>query len=369
MKALYIGHYREGTGWGQAAIDYILALDSAGVDVVCRPIKLNDNNPEIPERVAELEAKPLGGSTHCIQHVLPHLMDYNGRFEKNIGLFVTETSTIKYTGWPQRLKQMDEIWVPCVDNFLSAMDGCPGANIKVIPHATDVSRFEEDWKPLEIPYAEDRHVFYFIGENIRRKRISALLQAYYKAFTANDNVMLVIKTSKAGFSARDVQEMMQETDKQVRDQLRMYPNHAYYPPVIFLTERLSEEDLMGLHTRGNTFCTTSFGEAWCIPAFDAMGFGNHVISSKTGGMEDFLQGYSRGYLAAGQYSPVFGADLVFQDMNTGHETWFYVDISNFAAYMRMIYLIENEKAEDETEHINQYSYESVGQKMKDALLA
>ena len=36
MKVLYFGHYKEGTGWAQAAIDYILALDSVGVDVVCR---------------------------------------------------------------------------------------------------------------------------------------------------------------------------------------------------------------------------------------------------------------------------------------------------------------------------------------------
>ncbi len=41
MKVLYIGCYRDHTGWGQAAIDYILAMDSVGIDVVCRPLKLN----------------------------------------------------------------------------------------------------------------------------------------------------------------------------------------------------------------------------------------------------------------------------------------------------------------------------------------
>ena len=34
MKVLYLGHYKEGTGWSQAAIDYILAMDSVGIDVV-----------------------------------------------------------------------------------------------------------------------------------------------------------------------------------------------------------------------------------------------------------------------------------------------------------------------------------------------
>ena len=135
MKVLYVGHYREGTGWSQAAIDYILALDAVGVDVVCRPIKLNNNQPELPERILQLENKPSAASTHCIQHVLPHHMEWNGSFEKNIGLFVTETQSINWSPWPARLKLMDEIWVPNVE----MVDICTRSGIKspitVVPHA------------------------------------------------------------------------------------------------------------------------------------------------------------------------------------------------------------------------------------------
>ena len=80
MKVLYIGCYREGTGWGQAAIDYILAMDSVGIDVVPRAVKLNNNQPELPQRILELESKDSSGSDVCIQHVLPHMMDYNSKF-------------------------------------------------------------------------------------------------------------------------------------------------------------------------------------------------------------------------------------------------------------------------------------------------
>ena len=47
MKVLYIGCYRDGTGWAKAAQNYILSLDTAGVEVVPRFIKLNDNNSEM----------------------------------------------------------------------------------------------------------------------------------------------------------------------------------------------------------------------------------------------------------------------------------------------------------------------------------
>ena len=75
MKVLYIGCYRDGTGWGQAATDYILAMDTAGIDVVPRPIKLNSNQIKVPDRIIELEKKDSSGCNICIQHILPHLME------------------------------------------------------------------------------------------------------------------------------------------------------------------------------------------------------------------------------------------------------------------------------------------------------
>jgi hypothetical protein len=48
MKVLYIGPYRDGTGWAHMAIESIQALVKAGADVVARPVKLNGAKPDIP---------------------------------------------------------------------------------------------------------------------------------------------------------------------------------------------------------------------------------------------------------------------------------------------------------------------------------
>ena len=90
MRVLFIGHYRDCSGWGDASLNYIQALDRVGVDVVCRPIKLNHSRPILPERVLELEKRPLSNIDIVIQHVLPHHMDYNSKF-KNVALYATET--------------------------------------------------------------------------------------------------------------------------------------------------------------------------------------------------------------------------------------------------------------------------------------
>ena len=95
MKVLYVGCYRDGTGWGQAAIDYILSMDAAGIDVIPRPIKLNQRRYIPPKRILELEKKSTSGADVCIQHTLPQYMEYTNKLKKNIALYATETSDFK----------------------------------------------------------------------------------------------------------------------------------------------------------------------------------------------------------------------------------------------------------------------------------
>ena len=50
MKVLYISNYKDGTGWGNAATDYILAMDSVGIDVVAGPLaSMGEREMFIPE--------------------------------------------------------------------------------------------------------------------------------------------------------------------------------------------------------------------------------------------------------------------------------------------------------------------------------
>ena len=87
MKVFYLAHYKEATGWSRAAIDYIMALDSVGVNIVCRNIKLTNRTGEVPDRVLELEKKSLDDCNVCIQHLLPHHLVGTDCFDKNISYF------------------------------------------------------------------------------------------------------------------------------------------------------------------------------------------------------------------------------------------------------------------------------------------
>lgn len=366
MKVLYIGHYREGgTGWSNGIIDGILALDSVGVDVVCRALKLNDSQSDLPERILQLESKPTSRCTHCIQHVLPHHMEWNGNFQKNIGAFYTEEQSIKWSNWPSHLQLMDELWVPNTEMVEVCERSGITNKVRVIPQPYDKDKYDY-YDEFKISNMEYSYVFYFIGEFNRRKRLSALLQAYYTAFDRNSKVGLVIKTNMPGRTAEEVMQEVSRTDQTVREQLRLYNNDHHFPSVSFITDRITDSQINGLHRMGDCFVTTTFGDAWNIGCFDALANGNAVISSNVGGMKDYLYGKNNCFLVDGQFTPVFGNNHAIPGMGTGRENWFDVDICEFAECMRDAYEYRNLK---KIEHdLSEYSYEVVGNKMKEALV-
>ena len=210
MKVLYIGCYRDGTGWGQAAIDYILSLDAAGIDVVPRPIKLNDRQINLPKRISELEQKDSSGANICIQHTLPHLMEFSSEFDKNIALYATETSNFIDSDWSRKINMMDEAWV--INNQMVESSKASGVRIpiKVVPHATDFQKFAQGHKKIEFPSAKGNFVFYTVADLNKRKNIEAFIKAFHMEFEPNEPVSILIKTSKHG-------QTPEETALEVRD--------------------------------------------------------------------------------------------------------------------------------------------------------
>ena len=99
MKVLYIGHYKENSGWANAAVNQILALDKVGVDVVCRNVTLTQDNNNIDPRIRQLEQKDSYGCDICIQHVLPHHLIGGDSFKRNIAFLESESTSLKNVGW------------------------------------------------------------------------------------------------------------------------------------------------------------------------------------------------------------------------------------------------------------------------------
>lgn len=370
MKVLYIGCYRDGTGWANAAQGYILSLDAAGIDVVPRFIKLNENHNKVPKRIAELEKKSSKNCDFVIQHVLPHQLKFNGNFEKNICLYVAETDHCKNNIWPERINLMDEAWVP---NSFMATEFCKNSNIltphRVVPHAFDISKYQQEYEPLQIPYLKDKFVFYYIGEISRRKNIGAILKAFHLEFGPEEDVEIVIKGHLPGASANESLSHLKELSHKIKEGLKIYPSEDLYHKELFICDYVSEEEIMQIHSTCDCFVSSSFGEAWGIPIFDAMSMGKTPICVEYGGPKDFLG--NGGYFAESREDSCFGAVDTFEDMYVGNENWRSVDINSLRSCMRRAYTDKEERKNKASCGINNsynYSYYNVGQKMKKSLL-
>ena len=173
MKVLYIGNYNDRTGWGNACANNILALDSAGVDVIPRAITFNDSHKTTNKRIAELEGQSEQGVGTCIQHTLPPLYCYNSNF-KNIGIFYTETTTFSEAMWHKHINLLDEAWVPNSQMIVASQKSGVKVPIKLAPLCLPMKDYQDIEDCANVGEFSGCFNFCFVGEMIKRKNIETL---------------------------------------------------------------------------------------------------------------------------------------------------------------------------------------------------
>lgn len=370
MKVLYVGHYRDHTGYGDAAIRNILALDAAGVDVVCRSIRFNNSNLPLPKRILELEQKSEYGANICIQSTLPSYIEYDGHFDKNIVCYYNETDSFCDSGWETKINCMDSAWVACPAMERAARKSGVKIPIDIIPITCDTTLYEEEYEPLDIPQVNGNFIFYWIGELIHRKNLTAAMVAFHLEFSPSEPVSFIIKANKSGLSAEQCLNEVQNLSKATKENLRLYGSVDDYAKEIVITKRLSVEEMMRLHATCHCFLMTGYGAGWNMPAVDAMGIGNTVIANETGLFEDIGYFNFPAITVPGQPEPVIDNPGI-PGLHTANETWKRIDITKLRKAMRNEFNASleyrQEKANRGLDLMYDFSYETIGQKMKGLL--
>lgn len=373
MRVLLIGYFSESSGWGQASRDYAIALDAAGVDVVIRTVHINSSQHEFPQRLKELHEKSSAGCDICIQHLLPHHMEFHGGFEKNIGLFVCETDSFRDSTWADQLNLMDAVIVPCRANWAAARRSGVNVPIHIVPHATDISRFQRSYEPLEQlkPFREqESFIFYVIGEWVRRKNFGSLLRAFHTEFDVGENVELVIKTNVPGSSSGESASLVQGACDEIKRSLKLHGDVKDYKSEIVITDRLTSEGIMRLHAACDCFVSPTHGEAWMIPAFDAMAMGKTPIVPDVSPFSDYLVEERHfaddslgGWLVPSYETQVFGANDTFDDLYTGRERWCDVNQFELQSSMRQVFSdsrARTDRSLNGRENAYNFTYETIG---------
>lgn len=347
MKVLIAGVYKDGTGYGHGTIDMAMSCDAAGIDVVCRPITMTGINRSIQNKLEKFEKKDVCNVDAVIQYCLPSCFEYVCR-AKNIGSFAWETSSIQTGGWHRYCNLMDQIWVMCEQQKFFLSKNKIIKPVYSIPNGCDPQKFEQRYGDFPMPI-KDKMVFYTIAENNRRKNLPNLIRSFFYAFTARDNVILFIKSN----GGDDGYNNIANTIKDIKKGLHIHSNEENYPKIVVITQNLPEDVICSIHTTCDVFVTMSKGEAWCIPAHDAMGFGNPVIAPNWGSFPELLsdqgtmylngdtfknQGIiNTGWLIDGMLSPCFGMVNTPNGVYDGRELWYEPSILECAKAMKSAY--------------------------------
>lgn len=173
---------------------------------------------------------------------------------------------------------VDETWVATHyvrDCFVKS--GVDPERVHVVPCGVDVSRFRPGATPRALA-TQKRFKFLFVGGTILRKGIHVLLDAYGSAFTAEDDVCLVIKDLGAGSIYKG---------GTAREKIREFASRPNAPEILHLEDTLSDAEMPGLFTACDALVHPYLGEGFGLPIAEAMSSGLPVIVTGSGAALDF----------------------------------------------------------------------------------
>jgi len=154
--------------------------------------------------------------------------------------------------------------------------GLPEDRVAVTHNGVDISRFDPSARPIRID-VEKRFRFLYTGRLTHRKGYEIVLEAYRRAFSAADDVALVIKPC----DHRGVQ-----TAELIRHVTRPFAAPDA-PALAILPTEMDASDLPGMYTACDALVHPYRGESFCLPMAEAMACGRPVIATDIGGASMF----------------------------------------------------------------------------------
>jgi glycosyltransferase involved in cell wall biosynthesis len=178
----------------------------------------------------------------------------------------------EYKIWPGHWKQfynLADIYMP-PSSFAAEifyLNGIPAEKTFVVPHGLDVAKLNASVQPIKL---KTQKIFRFgsIVAPHSRKRIDVMLKAYCQAFTAKDDVCLVLKTK--AFRKKDEKQAYEVCVGDYLDELkRKYGDQM--PEIEVIDQRV--DNVASIYNTFNVHVSTTGSECFLIPALECMGCG------------------------------------------------------------------------------------------------
>lgn len=317
----YTGPVMDISGYGEAARNYVLAINSVDIPLTVQVRRFDTNTPETvlgnnADIIHKLENNNIDFDVNIV-HLTPDLWPQHfiqGKY--NIGVFAWETGKLPPL-WVGACNKADEVWVPSDYNVSVLKQSGVTSPVYKIRHGIDINTMD-GITPLNIGIDKDTFVFYSIFQWIYRKNPEGLLRAYYNAFKAEDNVVMIVKSYMSGSSGDAV--ILQEHIESIKHDMRL----SYYPKILLIPNSLSRKQLLQLHILGDCYVSMHRGEGFGLPLLEAGLAGNALVATGYSGNLEFmtkdnsyLVPYTEAYVSRmSGFNPWYLGDQVWAEPST-----------------------------------------------------
>ena len=237
----------------------------------------------------------------------------------------------KYTQKDQNGNVMAEIKI---EKPLEVLHNCIDNNVfKKLEYESDLEKSIRE----ELSQIPEKFCYLFVGHWLRgdygedRKNVAFLIKIFLETFKQvpkKEQPALILKTSSAGFSILDREEILKKID-QVRNSVVLGEGQVM-PNIYLLHGELTDREMNSLYNHPKVMAHVSFtkGEGFGRPLLEASISGKPVIASGWSGQLDFLN-ETGAVLVGGELKPIHESS-VWDGVLIKESTWFTPDMNQCA---------------------------------------
>lgn len=362
----YVGPVFDASGYAQAARGYILALHRLGIPITINSVSFEEGMSdfgEVGNILSKLVNRNIEYNIVIIHLTVEHYEKFCEPGKVNIGYSVWETSKI-HDQWVKWLNQSVSA-VMTASDFLVDVYKNSGVEIPVlnVPHGIDMEEYRGIKEYTIKGIDPEAYKFYAILQFFERKHPLGLVRAYWYAFQNDENVALVLKTYRAGFS-EEQSNIIKKTLQMCRESMPM----DKYPPIYLITKMLDRDEVLGLHKFCDCLTHVDRGEGFGLVPFEAGACGNPVIVTGWGGVTEYAN-KDNSYLIDYTLTPVYG--MPWSPFYRGDQLWAEPDIYHASRTMQHVYN-NREEASNRGKLLQRnieenFGWDDVGNKMIEAI--
>ncbi len=326
----FFGPIGDRTGYGNAVKNFALAFSKS--DIPTKFVFGKDAEKRYGSFLNDLNH--YGGRTRIDFYLHgPPWNKHKSMAAYRIAYFYWEADRLPVS-WERSINSVDELWVPCELVKKACLRARFKGRIKVIPTPCDPWE-HEDVVSIPSHSFEDFVVsdkvlkFYSIFQWHERKGYKELLSAYYKSFGPHDNVLLLLKVNPLNIAGNTRSTIMSDISL-----LKRKLNQKYYPPVFLMRDIISTEKIQAIHNTCDIYVAPHHGEGWGMPIHDAMLAGNQIITTRFGGVTDFLNN-SSAHIINHSMGPV--TNMGWSPLYNKTQNWAYPSYNHLSKIMKEVY--------------------------------